>query len=56
MTIFCTAYIIKMALTVVITIYLVLMSVSRVYLGAHSWNQVLFGLSLGFTLAFVLHY
>lgn len=38
MSVFCTAYIIKMALTSVGLIYFALMMCSRVYLGAHSWN------------------
>ncbi len=38
MSVFCTAYIIKMALTVVIAITIILMSVAKVYEGANSWN------------------
>jgi hypothetical protein len=38
MSVFCTAYIIKMALTAIGAIYLILLAISRVYLGAHSWN------------------
>lgn len=56
MSVFCTAYIIKMCLSVALSIYLILMAVSRVYLGAHSWNQVMFGLSLGLAFAFIGHY
>ncbi len=44
-----------MALTSVGVVYLVLMMCSRVYLGAHSWNQVVFGASLGFCLAIIGH-
>lgn len=55
MSVFCTAYIIKMALTSAGFVYLVLMMCSRVYLGAHSWNQVLFGASLGVTIAIIGH-
>lgn len=42
MSVFCTAYIIKMAMTVVIAITLILMSVAKVYEGANTWNQVIF--------------
>jgi len=56
MSVFCTAYIIKMALSVALTIYLFLMAVSRVYLGAHSWNQVLFGFTWGVAFALIGHY
>lgn len=56
MSVFCTAYIVKMALTVVITVYIILMGVSRVYLGAHSWNEVFFGFTLGMTFAGIGHY
>ena len=38
MSVFCTAYIIKMALTVVITISAIMISVAKVYEGANSWN------------------
>ena len=56
MNVFCTAYIIKMALTAIGAIYLILLAISRVYLGAHSWNQVLFGALIGSFLAFIGHY
>jgi len=38
MSVFCTAYIVKMAVTALVVIYLLLLAVSRVYVGAHSWN------------------
>jgi hypothetical protein len=56
MSVFCTAYIIKMAMSVVITIYLIMAAVGQVYLGAGAWNQVLFGISVGATFAYVGHY
>lgn len=56
MSVFCTAYIIKMAALSVGSIYLVLMMCSRAYLGAHTWNQVLFGATLGVCLAVVAHH
>ena len=56
MSVFCTAYIIKMALSVVVTIYLILAAVGQVYLGANSYSQVLFGASLGITFAYSGHY
>jgi len=55
-SIFCTAYIVKMALTAGICIFLMFLAISRVYLGEHSYNEVLFGGSLGATLAFILHF
>jgi membrane-associated phospholipid phosphatase len=55
MSVFCTAYIIKMAITSVGFVYLVLMMCSRVYLGAHSWNQAFFGASLGVSIAIIGH-
>jgi PAP2 superfamily len=45
-----------MAATSMGFVYLVLMMCSRVYLGAHSWNQVLFGATLGTGLAVIGHY
>lgn len=56
MTIFCTAYIIKMAMSVVMSVFLILLAVSRVFLGAHAWNEVTFGFTLGLTFAFIGHY
>mmetsp|Transcript_8964 Transcript_8964/g.6308 ORF Transcript_8964/g.6308 Transcript_8964/m.6308 type:complete len:128 (+) Transcript_8964:215-598(+) len=38
MNVFCTAYIIKMGLTAVMCIYFMFLALSRVYLGAHSYN------------------
>lgn len=37
-SVFCTAYIIKMALAGVIAIFLFFLAISRVYLGEHSYN------------------
>jgi hypothetical protein len=56
MSVFCTAYIIKMAMTVVIAISLILMSVAKVYEGANTWNQVLFAGLMGAAFAFVGHF
>lgn len=38
MAVFCTAYIVKMALTAGLMIFLIFLCFSRVYLGAHSYN------------------
>lgn len=38
MSVFCTAYIIKMALTAMGIVYLIMMAFSRMYLGAHTLN------------------
>ena len=56
MAVFCTAYIIKMAATCLGVTFLIFMGFSRVYLGAHSYNQVLFGTMLGATLALIGHF
>jgi membrane-associated phospholipid phosphatase len=55
MSVFCTAYIVKMAVTAFLVIYLLMLAVSRVYVGAHSWNQVLFGATIGSVLALISH-
>ena len=56
MSVFCTAYIIKMAVTCIGVTFLIFMGFSRIYLGAHTFNQVLFGTILGITLAYIGHY
>jgi membrane-associated phospholipid phosphatase len=56
MSIMCTGYIIKMALMAAGSVFIIFMGFSRVYLGAHSYNEVMFGATLGFTLACVLHF
>ena len=38
MSIFCTEYIIKVAATSVLAIFILFLGFSRVYLGAHSYN------------------
>jgi membrane-associated phospholipid phosphatase len=38
MSVFCTAYIIKMAATAIVLTYLMFVAFSRVYLGAHGYN------------------
>lgn len=45
-----------MALTVGLILFMMFLALSRVYLGEHSYNQVLFGSSLGITLAFIMHF
>jgi membrane-associated phospholipid phosphatase len=55
-SIFCTAYIIKMGLTIAMALFFLFLALSRVYLGEHSYNQVLFGSTMGLGLALVLHY
>jgi len=55
-SVFCTAYIIKMAVTCALMIDLIFVCLSRVYLGAHSYDQVIFGTSLGVVLIFILHF
>ena len=56
MAVFCTAYIIKMAATCLGVMFLIFMGFSRVYLGAHSYNQVIFGTTLGATCALIGHF
>ena len=56
MSVFCTAYIVKMAATCIGCVFLIFMGFSRVYLGVHSMDQVLFGAILGATLALIGHY
>ena len=56
MSVFCTAYIIKMAATCIGVVFLIFMGFSRVYLGAHSYNQVVFGTTLGAAFAIIGHY
>jgi len=56
MNVFCTAYIIKMAVTAALLCFFVFLSFSQIYLGASFLNQALFGLSLGVVLAFIGHY
>mmetsp|Transcript_36679 Transcript_36679/g.49745 ORF Transcript_36679/g.49745 Transcript_36679/m.49745 type:complete len:100 (-) Transcript_36679:41-340(-) len=56
MSVFCTAYIIKMGVTAAMCIFFIFLGLSRVYLGAHSYNQVVFGGTLGIVLAAVGHY
>jgi len=55
-SIFCTAYIVKMILTIAMFLYFIFLALSRVYLGEHSYNQVVYGSTLGLTLAVGLHY
>ena len=52
----CTAYIIKMALSAALTLFIIFLGLSRVYLGEHSYNQVVFGTSIGIYFAVTLHY
>ena len=56
MSVFCTAYIIKMAMTCVGISFLIFMGFSRAYLGVGAYNEVLFGTILGATLALVGHF
>ena len=56
MNVFCTAYIIKMAASAATLCFLIFLTFSRVYLGASSLNQTLFGVSLGALLAFIGHF
>mmetsp|Transcript_28903 Transcript_28903/g.21527 ORF Transcript_28903/g.21527 Transcript_28903/m.21527 type:complete len:121 (+) Transcript_28903:437-799(+) len=55
-SVFCTAYIIKMALTSLLMVGIIFMCLSRVYLGAHSYDQVIFGTSIGTTFIFIIHF
>jgi membrane-associated phospholipid phosphatase len=45
-----------MAITAALLIFLIFLGISRVYLGAHSYNEVVFGTSLGLVVAFILHF
>jgi len=56
MNVFCTAYIIKMGLTVAMFIFFMLLALSKAYLGAESYDQCLFGASIGIVFAYVGHY
>ena len=56
MSVFCTEYIVKMALTSVGLIAIILLMTSLVYQGIHSWNQVLFGAVIGVGLGVIGHY
>ena len=56
MAVFCTAYIIKMAATCLGVTFLIFMGFSRVYLGALSYNQVIFGATFGAALALIGHF
>ena len=49
----CTAHIVKLFLTCGILIFFVLIAYSRLYLGAHTYAQVLFGFTLGSSLVLV---
>lgn len=55
-SVFCTEYIVKMMLTVAMALFFIFLALSRVFLGEHSYNQVLFGSQLGIALACILHY
>ena len=56
MNVFCTAYIIKMAASAATLCFLIFLTFSRVYLGASSLNQTLFGVSLGAALSLIGHW
>lgn len=45
-----------MGLTVAMVLFFIFLAVSRVFLGEHSYNQVLFGSQLGLALAAILHF
>lgn len=55
-SIFCTEYIVKMALTSVMAIFIIMLPTSRVYLGLSSYNEVIYGSLIGVALAFVGHF
>lgn len=38
MSVFCTAYIVKMAVTIAMILFFIFLAFSRVYLGVHSYN------------------
>ena len=56
MSVMCTGYIIKMAATCIGISFIIFLAFSRVFLGAHSINQVIFGTILGATFAIIGHY
>lgn len=45
-----------MGLTIAMFLFFIFLALSRVYLGEHSYNEVLYGLTFGLTLALVMHY
>lgn len=45
-----------MGLTVVMALFFIFLAISRVFLGEHSYNQVLFGSQLGIAFAIILHF
>ena len=55
MSVFCTAYIVKMAATCIGCVFLIFLGFSRAHLGLCFFNQILFGALLGLTLALICH-
>ena len=56
MSVFCTEYIIKMAASAALLCFFIFLGFSRVYLGASSLNQAVFGFTIGVVLAFIGHF
>lgn len=55
-SVFCTEYIFKIVFTIAMVMFFMLLAMSRVYLGEHSFNEVLFGSTIGITFAIVMHF
>lgn len=56
MSVMCTAYIVKMGVTCIISIYLIFSFFAFVFLGQNTWNQVTFGFTIGVACACSGHF
>ena len=56
MSVFCTEYILKMAASAALLCFFIFLGFSRIYLGASTLNQVIFGVSIGVVFAFIGHF
>ena len=56
MSVFCTEYIIKMAASAALLCFIIFLGFSRIYLGASTLNQAIFGVTIGVVFAFIGHF
>ena len=56
MSVFCTEYIIKMAASAALLCFFIFLAFSRIYLGASTLNQAIFGTTIGVVFAFIGHF